>query len=182
METLTVTPKYTCASCKCYYEVQYKRNGDAYKSCKRCRDYSNMRYKCTHNKSKYKCLECNGSSMCTHGKEKQKCRMCCDSPIHTIIINMLSGSRVQDEKHNRYNPDNFITYDHVYGLIIQCDNKCFYCIQPIQYILYNECLATIERLDNNIGHDVGNCVMACRSCNYRRVGVKNIDPTLSPPV
>lgn len=181
METST-TSMPICACCKCYHTPQYKRTGEAYKSCKRCREYANMRYKCSHNKSKYKCIDCDGSSMCLHGKEKCKCKMCCDSPIRLIIQNMISSSRQHDEEFNRYNISNFITYDHVYGLIIQADNKCFYCIKPIQYILYKEDMATIERLENNIGHDIGNCVIACRSCNLRRVGVRHIDPTLTPPV
>jgi hypothetical protein len=171
----TTTP--ICGSCKCYYTPIQKRNGEMYKCCSRCRETAN-KYKCLHNKSKYKCLECNGSSMCEHGREKQRCRSCCDSPIRSIIQNILSSNKARDEKCNRYNPSNFITYDHVYGLILQSNNKCFYCLQNIQYHMYGENMATIERLDNNIGHDIGNCVIACRSCNYRRVGVRHIDPTI----
>ena len=42
----------------------------------------------------------------------------------------------------------------------------------LQYIEYNETLATIERLDNNIGHIKSNCVIACKDCNISGIGQK----------
>ena len=53
----------------------------------------------------------------------------------------------------------------------------------MQFIEFNSTLCTIEQLDNTIGHIKSNCVLACRTCNYSRVGqwqVKNneIKPSL----
>ena len=42
--------------------------------CKMCKYKS--RYNCIHNKQKYSCRECGGSSICIHGNRKTKCREC----------------------------------------------------------------------------------------------------------
>ena len=83
---------------------------------------------------------------------------------------MIHGSKQNDKKYDRYDPVNFIDYCFVENLIDDCEDKCYYCRCELQYVEYTENLATIERLDNSIGHIKGNCVIACRSCNLSRVG------------
>ena len=83
---------------------------------------------------------------------------------------MIKDSKKGDIKYNRFDEEQFITYDYVKGLITQSGNKCHYCTEPIQYIINEPKLGTIERLDNSIGHNVGNCVIACRTCNVSRIG------------
>ena len=39
------------------------------------------KYHCEHNKEKYKCKDCNGSSICEHNKEKYKCKDCGGSSL-----------------------------------------------------------------------------------------------------
>lgn len=183
-----VHPK--CSSCKCYFVPVYKRNGTPKKTCERCLEQSKVytaKYKCIHEKAKYQCVDCNGSSMCCHKKQKAICIDCegtqrcphrrtraecreCGDEIHKICINMVRNSKVADIRRNRYNEEQFITYDYVRGLLTQSGNKCHYCTEPIQYIINQPDLGTIERLDNSIGHNIGNCVIACRTCNLTQVG------------
>lgn len=83
---------------------------------------------------------------------------------------MILHSKASDKLNNRYDQTNFIDYCFVENLIDDCKNKCFYCDCDLQYVEFLENLGTIERLDNSIGHIRGNCVIACRTCNYSRVG------------
>lgn len=197
MEVETGTVKLpTCATCKCYYTPTHKRNGNLYKTCERCRKNATEQYKCkAHGISKYRCIHCHGSSMCVHGRQIYACKDChgssicehdkqrhtcklCGNPITKTCYIMVGASKMNDIKYGRYDASNFITHDHVHGLILQSDNKCFYCTIPLQYTMNDSNMATIERLDNTMGHVIGNCVIACKSCNLRKVGSRNIDPNL----
>jgi hypothetical protein len=86
---------------------------------------------------------------------------------------MVQGSKQHDIKYNRYDESNFITYDYVQGLITQSNDQCYYCDVQLQYIDFSADLGTIERIDNSLGHIMGNCVIACRTCNYSKVGAVN---------
>jgi hypothetical protein len=144
---------------------------------------------CHHNRRKSKCKLCGGSSICEHNREKQSCKLCggssicehnryknhcklCGDEIKITIIHMLSSSKKADKKYNRYDLTNFIDKCFVKNLIEDCEDKCYYCKCELQYINYTGNLATIERIDNKLGHIKGNCVIACRTCNVSKVGNK----------
>ena len=61
--------------------------------------------------------------------------------------------------------------EHVLSKLTGCKLECYYC-QKKCYIIYNEVLSktqwTIDRIDNNYGHNNGNIVIACLDCNVRR--------------
>jgi hypothetical protein len=82
---------------------------------------------------------------------------------------MIKGSKSSDNKNNRYDADRFIDKCFIEGLVEEYP-MCFYedCKVELQYIKYQDDLATIERLDNNIGHIKSNCVICCRKCNNAR--------------
>ena len=48
---------------------------------------------------------------------------------------------------------------------------CFYCLQQVK-IIYTQVRDpkqwTLERIDNSLGHNRGNVVISCLSCNIRR--------------
>ena len=46
------------------------------------------------------------------------------------------------------------------------------CKIIMQYEEYRGDMATIERLDNSIGHVKSNCVLACKNCNNKNLGHK----------
>lgn len=126
---------------------------------------------CTHGRRISVCKPCGGSEICMHERERSSCKPCGDA-LNITIKTMITGGRVSDIKYNRLNIDQLITPDYVRGLIDQSLNNCCYCNITMQYITYDATLATIERIDNSIGHIIGNCKIACRTCNFRKVGNK----------
>jgi hypothetical protein len=82
----------------------------------------------------------------------------------------IGASKDSDKKKNRYDENNYIDYEFCKELVQESGKFCYYCDIELQYFEYNDTLATIERLDNDIGHIKENCVIACRSCNYSKVG------------
>ena len=61
--------------------------------------------------------------------------------------------------------------EEVLSKLTACRIKCHYCDVNC-YIVYNEVLSktqwTIDRIDNDYGHNKGNIVIACLNCNLRR--------------
>ena len=161
--------KYRCRECGGNGICEHERQRN---QCKECCG-SNI---CKHERQKANCKDCIGSNICEHGRFKHRCKDC-NNPIKVTIDTIIAGSKSSDKKHHRFNKDQFITYDYVRGLIDQSMDICCYCNNSIQYLIRDPTLATIERIDNNIGHIIGNCKIACLSCNIRRVGSKINDDT-----
>jgi mannitol-specific phosphotransferase system IIBC component len=123
---------------------------------------------CEHNRIRSRCKDCGGGSICEHDRKRSQCKQCSD-PIKVTINNWISHSRQSDKKKDRYDANNFIDKCFLKGLVEDYQN-CYYCTTPLQYIEYNDDLATIERIDNTLGHIKSNCVIACRKCNVSRIG------------
>ena len=123
---------------------------------------------CNHNRLKSHCKECEGASICNHNRLKSHCKECSD-PIKLTIKNMIYGAKAADKKHNRYDVVNFVDYCFVENLLD--DYKCCYyedCKKELQIMEYNNSLASLERINNNIGHIKSNCVICCLDCNTKR--------------
>ena len=77
----------------------------------------------------------------------------------------------QDMKKQLYNPENFITLEYILQKLKDCNLDCFYCREPV-FLWYEIAREpkqwTVERIDNAIGHDIGNIEIACLSCNLKR--------------
>jgi len=127
---------------------------------------------CKHKRIKSYCVECNGSRICNHKLQIHCCKTCSD-PIKISIQGWIKHSKKSDKKYNRYDPDRFIDKCFLKELIKEYP-QCYYCKVELQYIEYNDTLATIERLNNNIGHIKSNCVLCCKKCNLSRVGQRNL--------
>ena len=126
---------------------------------------------CPCGKNKSKCSLHGGASLCQCGKEKNSCKKCSD-PIRITISSMINHSKQKDIQKNRYDANNFIDRPFLKQLIDK-STLCFYCNIQMQFIDNNDTLCTIERLNNSIGHTKANCVLACRKCNYSKVGQKS---------
>jgi len=120
---------------------------------------------CIHKRQRSQCIDCNGTSICIHKRQRNHCKVCKDA-IKITIKNMIHTSKQSDKKCNRYDADNFIDKCFLEGLVEEYPN-CYYedCKIELQYILYQDNLGTIERLDNSIGHIKSNCVLCCKKCN-----------------
>jgi len=156
----------TCISCRIYdrnYRMKNKCPHDRKKT--RCRDCGGIGI-CKHNRQKYQCIECDGSDVCNHKLIRQYCKICTD-PVKVCIRHWIKGSKGSDKKYNRFDADRFIDKCFLKELIKDYPN-CHYCNIELQYFDNNNTLATIERLNNKLGHIKSNCVIACRKCNLSR--------------
>jgi len=131
---------------------------------------------CIHNKLKAQCVDCGGSKICQHNIRRDNCKLC-KNPIDITIKSMIIHSKSTDKKLNIYDELNFVDYDYLKNLILESNDRCCYCSCELQYTYYNHSLATIERLNNNIGHIKSNCAIACKNCNLTKVG-SNINPQI----
>jgi len=164
-----------CSTCRKGKEIDaFLKGNKELKMCFRCREIckkSKNKKKCEHGRQRQTCKLCGGSSVCIHNKRRQMCKLCNDE-IKITIETMISQSKHNDKKKNRYNQAEFIDKCFVKNLIEDSENKCYYCNCELQYLIFQGNLATIERLDNSVGHIKGNCVIACRTCNVSKVGDK----------
>jgi hypothetical protein len=153
---------YLCVPCKGGGICEHERRRSY---CKECGG-SEI---CIHERQRSYCKECGGSAICIHDIQRSQCKKCNDE-IRITIQNWIHNSKKDDKKYNRFDETNFIDYEFCKELIRESGKNCYYCDIELQYIEYNSTLATIERLDNDIGHIKDNCVIACRTCNICRVG------------
>lgn len=91
--------------------------------------------------------------------------------IRQQIRQKLGGYKAQDIKKDKYNESLFMNHDKVLQLMMESENLCFYCKEKV-YVLYENVREpkqwTLERIDNDVGHNDGNVVIACLGCNLRR--------------
>ena len=83
----------------------------------------------------------------------------------------------KDRLKNRTSEDNIVKPTRLRTLRILQNNKCFYCEKSMQVENRRKSDGlTIERLNNAEPHTVKNCVLACSSCNCKKLSNKhNID-------
>ena len=87
------------------------------------------------------------------------------------IQRKIHGYRSQDVKKNKHDPEHFISLEYVLERIVERELNCFYCQGPVKiwYEISRDPLQwTLERIDNKIGHNVGNIEIACLQCNLKR--------------
>ena len=77
----------------------------------------------------------------------------------------------QDKHHEIYDPRFSITTDRIVELLAGADLLCHYCREICQ-VAYKESMCrrqwTLDRTDNNYGHNDANVVIACLDCNLKR--------------
>jgi len=87
------------------------------------------------------------------------------------IKHKISSYKQQDIIKKILNINNFTTFNNVISLLFECELKCIYCHKEI-FILYKEVREmsqwTLDRIDNDLGHNIGNLVISCLKCNLKR--------------
>jgi hypothetical protein len=87
------------------------------------------------------------------------------------IKQKISGYKRQDILKNLWNKDSFIDITHVIHNMIDSKLLCYYCTQPMR-VLYEVSREmkqwTIDRIDNDKGHNNDNYHLACLECNLKR--------------
>jgi 5-methylcytosine-specific restriction endonuclease McrA len=77
----------------------------------------------------------------------------------------------QDKHHEIYDTRFTITTDRIVELLVAAELLCHYCREICQ-VVYKETMCrrqwTLDRIDNNYGHNDANVVIACLDCNLKR--------------
>jgi len=87
------------------------------------------------------------------------------------IDKKISSYKQQDIEKKIHCIDKFITQDNIVNKLVECQMKCYYC-NCETYILYKIVRETkqwtVDRIDNNLGHNIDNYIIACLECNLKR--------------
>jgi hypothetical protein len=98
-------------------------------------------------------------------REKNK-----EAHIQPILLK-IGGYKQQDKKKGVFQETEFISIQYVIQQLIDCEMKCLYCQETVYYLYKSareERQWTIDRINNDIGHNVGNIVISCLECNLKR--------------
>ena len=87
------------------------------------------------------------------------------------IKTKLCSYKHQDILKKKLNENNFVSFEETIDLLKKCNLKCYYCSNEV-YILYERVREmkqwSLDRINNDIGHNSGNLVIACLECNLKR--------------
>lgn len=145
--------------------------GKLYKSCDKCRERGRKYQENNpekHREAQRKYYENNREKLLESTRKYRE-----NNPFKLWIF----SSKRTDIKYNQYDPDNFITEEYCQQIADECKDICYYCECELNWKIgvghtRPPNRATIERLDNSIGHVIGNCVVACNSCNVKKLSNK----------
>lgn len=87
------------------------------------------------------------------------------------INNKISGYKQQDSLKKHYDDSKFLTFKDVIDTMNDCELKCRYCNceMNVLYDISREIKQwSVDRIDNDIGHNTGNFHLACLDCNLKR--------------
>lgn len=100
-----------------------------------------------------------------------KNRELCIKTMYRQIHEKNAGYKYQDIAKKIYDDNAFISLNQTIQLLVHSSLKCFYCDEGVK-VLYehvkDEKQWSLERIDNSMGHNVGNVEIACLRCNLRR--------------
>jgi hypothetical protein len=91
--------------------------------------------------------------------------------ILPTIETKINGYKQQDVKKGVFNFEKFITIEYVKELLGKSNDKCYYCKENVlqEYEMSREMKQwTLDRIDNDIGHNTDNVIIACLLCNLKR--------------
>lgn len=87
------------------------------------------------------------------------------------INRKIYGYKQQDINKKRLNELEFITFKSIIDKMVECELKCYYCSTEMD-VLYNISREnkqwTVDRIDNDLGHNLTNYYLACLDCNLKR--------------
>jgi len=87
------------------------------------------------------------------------------------INKKIYGYKQQDIIKKLLNNEKFITLESVTNKMIECELKCYYCINTMN-VLYDISRESkqwsVDRINNDLGHNIDNFYLACLECNLKR--------------
>ena len=91
--------------------------------------------------------------------------------IQGVINAKIKSYRQQDILKKRLDETKLITIEETLDIMKESNMCCYYCKQKV-FLLYEVVREnsqwTLDRINNDIGHNSGNCVLACLKCNLKR--------------
>jgi hypothetical protein len=91
--------------------------------------------------------------------------------IASHIKTKISSYKQQDLLKNIFLQNEFVSFEYIVSLLNDCDLKCHYCSCET-YLLYELVREmkqwSLDRIDNDIGHNKNNLVISCLECNLKR--------------
>ena len=91
--------------------------------------------------------------------------------INKEVLKKISGYKQQDKKKKVYDEEQFIKCEETYKLLMKSGLNCNYCSSKI-YILYDNFRDdnqwSLDRINNDIGHNITNVCISCLKCNLQR--------------
>lgn len=87
------------------------------------------------------------------------------------INKKISGYKQQDKLKKIYDENKFLTFETVIQKLLECQLKCYYCKAELK-VLYDISRQmtqwSVDRIDNDKGHNNDNFHIACLECNLKR--------------
>ena len=91
--------------------------------------------------------------------------------IKSHLKDKINSYKQQDIVKKRLNDAEFVSLNDTIDLLKHCEMKCAYCSEEV-YILYEKVREkrqwSLDRINNDIGHNRGNLLIACLECNLKR--------------
>jgi hypothetical protein len=87
------------------------------------------------------------------------------------INKKISGYKQQDRIKKRYDEPHFLTLESVILKMVECELKCRYCrgeMDVIYDISRESRQWSVDRINNDLGHNLTNFHLACLECNLKR--------------
>jgi hypothetical protein len=87
------------------------------------------------------------------------------------INKKIAGYKQQDKIKKLFDESKFLTLESVINKMVECELKCRYCLKEMNVlydILREMTQWSVDRVDNNLGHNIGNFHLACLDCNLKR--------------
>lgn len=87
------------------------------------------------------------------------------------INKKISSYKQQDKLKNMLTESKFLTFESVINKMLECELKCRYCKNEMN-VLYDISREmrqwSVDRVDNDLGHNIDNFHLACLECNLKR--------------
>jgi len=97
-----------------------------------------------------------------------------DDVIKTVIQqihNKITGYKQQDNLKKMFDEEKFLTFENVVERLVDSEIKCYYCKKEMMvlYDISREMTQwSIDRIDNDKGHNIDNYHLSCLDCNLKR--------------
>tara|TARA_B100000963_G_scaffold202727_1_gene176533 strand:+ start:33886 stop:34362 length:477 start_codon:yes stop_codon:yes gene_type:complete len=95
----------------------------------------------------------------------------CSKKLKTELTKKLSNYKQQDKKKKRFNEKDFLKIEELMEKLVISKLKCNYCKNQCLLFYKNireKMMWTLDRIDNNLGHNKDNVVISCLGCNLQK--------------